>query len=86
MAGGEQMGARTLFAAMPRAGEPAYDADRDMLDISGESRQKLEGGLKACIMPISVGLGLQVAELGHETSSKKNSCIGLLVAIVISLV
>ena len=42
--------------------------------ISGESRQKLEGGLKACIMPISVGLGLQVAELGHETSSKKNSC------------
>ena len=39
--------------------------------VSGESRQKLEGGLKACIMPISVGLGLQVAELGFETSSKK---------------
>ena len=31
--GGEQMAARTLFAAMPRVGEPAYDADREMLDI-----------------------------------------------------
>ena len=27
------MGARTLFAAMPRAGEPVYDRDREMLDI-----------------------------------------------------
>ena len=29
----EQMGVRTLFAAVPRAGEPSYDADREMLDI-----------------------------------------------------
>nr|AEE00117.1 hypothetical protein TAANSRALLhA_190H5.g00004 [Triticum aestivum]AKE47411.1 hypothetical protein TAANSRALLhA_1716E15.g00001 [Triticum aestivum] len=27
------MGVRTLFAAVPRAGEPSYDADREMLDI-----------------------------------------------------
>ena len=32
-AAGEQIGARMLFTAMPREGEPAYDADKKMLGI-----------------------------------------------------
>ena len=34
------MGAHTLFAAMPSAGEPAYDADREMLDIIHDGAER----------------------------------------------
>ena len=37
-------GACTLFAAMPRAGEPAYDADRDMLEIIHDGGEGGGGG------------------------------------------
>ena len=44
-AAGEQMGARTLFAAMPRAGEPTYvDPDREMLDIIHDGGEGGGGG------------------------------------------
>ena len=40
-AGGEQMGARTLFAAMPRGEEPPYDdPDWEMLDIIHEGGRR----------------------------------------------
>ena len=38
------MGARALFAAMPRAGEPAYDADMEMLDIIHDGGEGGGGG------------------------------------------
>ena len=44
LAAEEQMGARMLFVAMPRAGAPAYAADREMLDIIHDGGEGGGGG------------------------------------------